>query len=420
MTVTATERFAALVAFDWADQKHTGSIRTPDGKASSFELEQSPAPIELWASKLRERFAGQPIAVCLEQSKGALIYALMKYDFIVLYPINPKQLKRFRDAIYPSGSKNDPCDSDLLLELLSKHRDRLHAWQPDDATTRLLGQFCQDRRNLVEQRTRLTNALKSRLKQYFPLALQVLGELDCELACQFLMRWSSLASLQQEEPEQVASFYRTMHCHNPKLIEQRLELISAATPLVTDEAIITSGAMFTQTSAAQLLSLVTCLKQYELKIAEIMKRHPDAEIFKSFPGAGAALAPRLLAAFGTNRERLDSADEMQRLSGIAPVTIKSGKSHHVHRRWACNKYLRQTFHEYALHSLGQSAWAKAYYDMMCSRGANHHAAIRALAFKWIRIIQRCWKTRTRYDEAKYFKTLYEKGSPILAFMAKSR
>ena len=150
-----------------------------------------------------------------------------------------------------------------------------------------------------------------------------------------------------------------------------------------------------------------------------MKRHPDAEIFKSFPGAGVALAPRLLAAFGTDRERLKIADEMQCLSGIAPVTVKSGKSRHVHRRWACNKYLRQTFHEHALHSLLKSAWAKAYYDMMCARGANHHGAIRALAFKWIRIMQRCWQTRTRYDEAKYFQTLRERNSPILAFTATS-
>lgn len=418
MTAIVTERFAALVAFDWADQKHAGALRTPEGKIESFELEQSPAPIDLWATKLRERFAGEPIAICLEQSKGALIYALMKYDFFVLYPINPKQLKRFRDAIYPSGSKDDPSDAELLLELLSKHRDRLHPWRPDDETTRLIGQLSQDRRHLVDQRTKFTNALKSRLKQYFPLALQVVGELDCELACQFLLRWSSLEPLQREDPQQVAGFYRMMHCHHPNLIQERLEKIASSTRLVTDEAIVTSGEMMVRTLASQLLSLLARLKEYDLKLVELMKRHPDAEIFESFPGAGAALAPRLLAAFGTDRTRLNGAHEMQCLSGVAPVTVKSGKSKHVHRRWACNKFLRQTFHEYALHSLGKSAWAKAYYDMMCDRGSNHHAAIRALAFKWIRIMQRCWRTRTRYDEAKYFQTLRDRNSPILAFMGK--
>lgn len=418
MTDIATESFAALVAFDWADQKHAGALQTADGKTECFELEQSPAAIDLWASKLRQRFTGQPVAVSLEQSKGALIFALMKYEFLVLYPVNPKQLKRFRDTFYPSGSKDDPCDAELLLELLSKHRDRLHAWRPDDETTRLIGQLAQDRRKLVDQQTRLSNALKSRLKLYFPLALQVLGALDCELACRFLMRWSSLESLQQEDPKQVARFYRMMHCHHSKLIEQRLDKIANATPLVTDEAIVTSGEMMIRALADQLLALIGRLKEYENKIAQLMKRHPDSEIFASFPGAGAALAPRMLAAFGSDRERF-AADEFQCLSGIAPVTLKSGKSCHVHRRWACNKFLRQTFHEYALHSLPHSAWAKAYYDMMCHRGAGHNAAIRALAFKWIRIIQSCWRTRTRYDEAKYFQKLRERNSPILAFMGSS-
>ena len=74
------------------------------------------------------------------------------------------------------------------------------------------------------------------------------------------------------------------------------------------------------------------------------------------------MGPRLLIAFGTDRERIRSALDLQSLSGIAPVTRKSGKSNVVRRRWACNKFLRQTFHEYAAHSIKFSAWARAYYS----------------------------------------------------------
>ena len=92
-------------------------------------------------------------------------------------------------------------------------------------------------------------------------------------------------------------------------------------------------------------------------------------------------------------------------------------SRKVRRRWACNKFLRQTFHEFALHSIRQSAWAKAYYNMMCKqRGLKHHAAVRALAFKWIRILYRCWKTRTPYNEDRYYAQLYKKQSPLLKFL----
>jgi len=149
----------------------------------------------------------------------------------------------------------------------------------------------------------------------------------------------------------------------------------------------------------------------------MMQRHPDAGIFESFPGACDALAPRLLAAFGSDRRRLDGAGQMQRISGIAPVTIKSGKTiHGVRRRWACNKFLRQTFHEFAQHSLAKSAWAKAYYDMMRNRGVKHHAAVRALALKWIRIVYRCRKDRRPYNEVHYSQHLYQRRSPLRKFM----
>ena len=124
--------FAAFVGFDWADQKHAGALCPADGRVETFELKQTPQAIDDWATRLRKRFNGRPIAVCLEQSKGALIYALMKYEFFVLYPVNPKQSKRFREAMEPSGAKNDPGDAELILQLLLKHRDRLHAWTPDD------------------------------------------------------------------------------------------------------------------------------------------------------------------------------------------------------------------------------------------------------------------------------------------------
>ena len=390
MTIEAKETFAALAAFDWADRKHAGALQFPGGEVEAFELDQTPAAIDAWALALRERFGGRPIAVALEQSKGALLYALLKYDFLVLYPVNPKQLARFREAMVPSGAKDDPSDARLLLELLATHRDRLRPWRPDDATTRLIRQLAEDRRALVDRRTRLVNGLKSRLKEYFPLALEVLGELDSELACQLLLRWGSLEELQQEDPQAVAAFYAQQHCFRPKLIQERLQKIAQATPLVTDPAIIESGRMCIRGLATELLSLMEPLRQYDRRLAELMRQHPDGGLFDSFPGAGPALAPRLVAAFGADRDRLASADQMQALSGIAPVAIKSGKTQHqVRRRWACNKFLRQTFHEFAWHSVRHSPWAKAYYDMMRHRGLKRPAAIRALAFKWIRILYHC-------------------------------
>lgn len=409
--------FAAYVGIDWADQQHDVALLAAGrGKAEHRQVEQTPEALDAWATELRQRFGGRPVAVCLEQSKGGLIYALMKYEFLVLYPINPKQLARFREALAPSGKKDDPTDAGLALQLLVKHRDQLRPWRPDDAQTRLIRILAEDRRGLVEQRTRLCNQLQDRLKQVFPLALEVLGSLTTDLAAEFLARYSSFEELRQARAEDVAALYR-WHSLGQAKIQERLERIAAATPLTTDPALVSSGRLWVRSLATQLLALAEPLRQYDRQLADAMRFHPDAAIFQSFPGAGAALAPRLLAAFGADRQRLDNAAQMQELSGIAPVTRRSGKSVSILRRWACNKFLRQTFHEFAQHSLPRSTWAKAYYDLQRQRGKKHHAAVRALAFKWIRILFRCWKQRLCYDELIYCAQLLKRRSPLLAHLA---
>jgi hypothetical protein len=125
--------FAALLGIDWSDRKHDIClIEIASAKREASSLSHSPQVIEEWAVALRSRFGGRPVAVCLEQARGPLIYALMKYDFITLFPVNPRTLARFREAFSPSRHKDDAPDAESLAELLLHHRGRLRAWQPDD------------------------------------------------------------------------------------------------------------------------------------------------------------------------------------------------------------------------------------------------------------------------------------------------
>ena len=86
-------------------------------------------------------------------------------------------------------------------------------------------------------------------------------------------------------------------------------------------------------------------------------------------------------------------------------------------RWACPKFLRQTFHEYARVSIGQSVWARAFYKQQRARGHGHHEAIRTLAYRWIRVLYACWKDHTAYDEARYLQQLAKRGSPLVTAAA---
>jgi hypothetical protein len=81
-------------------------------------------------------------------------------------------------------------------------------------------------------------------------------------------------------------------------------------------------------------------------------------------------------------------------------------------RWACNKFLKQTFHEFAGQSITQSRWAAAYYRQQIAKGKKHQMARRSLAFKWIRIIHRCWQSGTVYNEEHYIERLQLTGSPL--------
>ena len=172
-----------------------------------------------------------------------------------------------------------------------------------------------------------------------------------------------------------------------------------------------------RTLVAVIETLRNQIVEYDRRIAELVESHPEGSLFGSLPGAGPVLTPRLIVAFGTQRERFASAEEVQRLSGIAPVTEKSGKSKYVHIRRACPKFLRQTFHEFADHSMARSGWAKAYYDAQRAKGNGHHAAVRSLSYKWIRIIFRCWKDGRPYDEETYLRSLQRRHSLLFGTLA---
>lgn len=404
---------AAFIGLDWADQQHAICLQEAGAtRREPLKLDQTPEALQAWIQQLRARFGGRPVAIAVEQARGALIYALMHVDFLHLYPVNPQTLAKLRQAFYPSGAKDDPGDAELLLEVLLNHRKHLRVWVPDDVITRSIQLLTEGRRKLVDERTALTNQLTAVLKMYFPQALDWFGDLHTARACAFLQQWPCLQQLKAATASSIRKFYRRQGYRGEDKLEQWIKNIQLAQPLTEDQAVVLASTMMVHALVKQIPSLTDSIEEYDRQIARLFKEHDDSTLFGSFPGAGPTLAPRLLAAFGSDRNRFEYAAEVQQLSGVAPVTEKSGKACWVHWRWACSKFLRQSFHEFAGQSVLKSVWARAYYQQQRQRGKSHHAALRALAYKWIRIIYRCWKDRTPYDEATYFKSLQLRGSTL--------
>jgi transposase len=255
------------------------------------------------------------------------------------------------------------------------------------------------------------------LKAYFPQALNWLPDLRTDLACDFLLRWPSLGALKGVRRATLLQFFRAHHSARQEKLEERIRAIRASAPLVTDAAVLNSSVLMVKALAAQMKTAIAAIKEFDAEIERLCAAHEDFELFASLPGAGEVYASRLLAALGTDRGRWANADEVARYTGIAPVVERSGQSCWVRWRYFCPKFLRQSFHEFAGESVRHSFWARAYYEQQRGRGKDHQAATRALAYKWIRIIFRCWQTRTPYDEVKYLESLRRKGSPLLSYAA---
>lgn len=410
--------YAALIAIDWADKQHAVSLYDPSTRQREQTIvKHTPQALQEWALSLRQRFAGQPIAVCLEQSRGPLIYALLQYEFFTLYPINPATLAKYREAFSPSLGKDDPTDADYLLDLLEHHRHRLRAWRPDDQKTRTLCLLVEQRRRLVHDRTRVSNRLTAVLKGYFPQVLSWFEDIRTTLVCDFLTRWPELAQLQRTKPATIDNFLRSHHSTSRATNQRRLCEIKAAVPLTPDAAVMTASVLQVKTLVAQMRVTIAAISEYDRHIEALCQTHHDYPLFASLPGAGPLYAARFTAALGTDRTRWTNPDELGRFSGIAPVIERSGKQTWIRWRYFAPKFFRQTFHEYAAESIQHSFWATAYYSQQRAKGKEHHAAVRALAFKWIRIIWKCWQTRTPYNEFVYLESLRRSGSPLLKFPA---
>lgn len=413
--------FAAFIGMDWGDKEHVYQIfDVALQEVKQGKLQQNPNSLAAWADKIQKRYPSQKIAISIEQSKGAVINFLMEYDCFEVYVIAPKFAAKYREAFTNSGAKDDSNDSGFLLDILMRHRDKLSPWRLEDPQTRKIQILTEKRRAAVNQRTRLSNRLKAVLKQYYPLALDIAGEsLYSAIACSFLLRWPNLESLKRSRIDTIQKFYTKHGCRHSKVIEKRLELIKKAKALTSDNVIIESSMIEVQMLVEQLLILNKHIEIYDSTIKKLFPDHQDSEIFSSFPGAGDVLAPRLLAAFGSDRDRFKNAVDLQNYSGIAPVTVQSGNKRLVRWRWSCPKFLRQSFHEYAGESRKYSIWASAYYDKKRQQGKSHNSAVRSLAYKWIRIMFRCWKEQKTYDELAYINALRNNGSDLFQYMTQT-
>lgn len=412
-----------FIGIDRSDSHLDLCLLQTDGKVlKQHRIPSDPESLAPWVESIRELLPGDTTAaLCIEQPCQNLVHFFGRFDHLRLFLVNPAMLKKYRESLSDSRAKDDRRDARALAQLVLERHTRLEVWAPADDTARRLSTLVEKRRQLVDLRVTLTNKLTQALKECFPQALKLVGrDLHTPLACAFLEKWPTLQDLKKSRPDTIARFYRIHGSRRPKPIEERLALIARAVPLCDDPEALETYTLLIGALVAQVRQLQRSILRFDASIEQLTATHEDARLFTSLPGAGAALSARLLAFFGSDRSRYPDANALQKHSGVAPLTKQSGKMHFVHRRYACNKFWRQTFVEWAGQTVTKSLWAKAYYEQQKRKGQRHHAILRGLAYKWQRILFRCWQNRETYDESRYLAALKDTSSPLLPIISEIR
>jgi transposase len=399
-----------LIGVDWADKAHAWHMVDANGNVSHGELRQSPTDIARWIESIKQQCPDSRIEICIETSRGALINALLEHE-VTLYPINPNALASYRKSFAHGGGKSDRVDARLIFQFLAARRKTLRPLSQNEPLTRKLAALSQDRRQLVQQRVELSNQLKATLKTYFPAAIEIgASKMYADFMVAFLLKYPSLEAAQKAGATKLRKYFFGVGAKAKA--QQRVERLCSAKALTTDDVIVSTCSRKVQAICSMLASLNKSIRQYDTELKALVVTHDDYQFVASLPGASSNTQSRLIAALGDDRSRYANPESLQCAAGIAPLTTQSGNQKYVSSRWACTKFIKQTFHEYAGLSMSRCRWAKAYYDSQIKAGKTKQAAKRALAYKWMRIIFRCWQDGVCYDDQKYMQRLKTTGSPL--------
>ncbi len=386
---------------DWADQKHDGLVLDETGrKLGSIRVAHTPEgliKLDEWLTQVLGQQSKEQMACIIETTHGLLIAFLLEQGWPV-YPVNPRTVDRRRSA---SGAKTDQIDAYLLAKTGRADFADLHRLVPDSEKVTELKGLTRDQDSLIQMQTRLVNQLTACLKAYYPVALDLFAKLQQHSTLVFLQTYPTLEAAQTASVEQIchvlkSAGHTTASKVAPKIFAQLHQPSLRANAVTTRTKSRLALALI-----AQLLSLVEQIAVYDKEIEQLFLSHEDNEVFRSLPGAGKRLAPRLLAEIGDDPSHYETAASLQALGGTSPVLFQSGTYSKPHRRQGCIKPLRNALHSFAWQSTQQEPWAAAYYERKRAEGKSHSAAVRALSNIWVRIIFAMLSANQPYNRATF-------------------
>jgi transposase len=405
-----------FVGIDWAADEHAVCVMdAAGGVAERFTIDHTADGFERLIRRLARHGDPAELAVAIERPDGRLVDRLLDAGHPVV-PVKPTAIKAWREAEVGSGAKSDPGDAQVIADYLRLRRLDLRELRPFSAETRALRAVVRTRSDLVEARVAGANQLLAMLAAFWPGAGELFADVWSEIALAFLERYPTPAAAAHLGEARMAGFLRKHGYSGRRTPGELLERLRSA-PAGLPDGPESEARRDTVLAMVRLIrALNRSIRDLDRSVVAHLDEHPDAIVFRSLPRAGQVNAAQMLAEWGDCREAYDDPEAVAALSGMAPVTRRSGKHLAVAFRWACNTRFRNALATFADNSRHASPWAATVYGDAIGRGADHPHAVRILARAWIRVIYRCWVNGVAYDPARHdaARQLLERRSAVAA------
>jgi transposase len=386
-----------FVGIDWGDLQWEYHARDAQQKVLAAGTVKTGFEGMAELFRILEAYAGpQEIAVAIETRHGVCVQALLDRGYQI-YPVNPKAVERFREVLHVTGDKSDKIDAKTMSILLVMLHTELKPLKPDAPEIVAIRIACEDRVRLVEEHTAKLNELHSVLKAYYPAFEGLFGGIETDIALEFLMTFPTQDEMRALTDTRLRGWLVKHGYSHPDRIGSMLEVLHRPVLSVADHLQKAKSGRI-RFLAQSLLFLNQEIHRRDDEIDDDLDQLPEAGWIRSLPGVGRVLAPALLACIGRDPQRFADVKSARALMGTAPVTKKSIKPLGIHFRVGCWKFARRTLQLFADQSRHCCDWAMDFYRRQRASGHHHHAALRALAHKWLKILLAMQRTGKAYDE----------------------
>lgn len=397
---------------DWASESHhvflTDDAGTKLGEKIFKHGGEGLAEMAAWLIAASGCTDANQLHVAIEVPHGPVVETLIERRFNV-YAINPKQMDRFRDRFTLAGAKDDSRDAETMASALRTDPRCFRSLAAMDPIVIELREWSRITEDLGTERIRLTNRMREQLWRYFPTVL----ELDSDLGAEWLLDlWEAVPT-----PDKAQRIRQTSVANILKRNRiRRFDAVHVLSVLQRQPMTVAEGT--TEAARAHIATLVARIRLLNRQIGNAHRRldqltaqlansaeaergqvkQHDAEILASLPGVGRIVLATLLAEAWDALQRRDYA-ALRSLTGVAPVTKRSGKSCIVVRRQACHDRLANAMYHWARVAIQHDLRSRAKYSALRSRGHSHGRALRSVADRLLNVACAMLKTGTTFNPA---------------------